>query len=95
LLALDLYVQKPKEILLISPQGNPINEYFKSIFRQYYPNKIVVSINENTEMPVFTHSLLKGKKLIDEKPTVYICHDFTCSQPICSIEEFEKYMVKE
>jgi uncharacterized protein YyaL (SSP411 family) len=94
LLVLDFYLQKPKEVVLISPQGATISEYFKSIFNQYVPNKIVVSMRENTEMPLFTNSLLKGKSLIDGKPTAYICHNFTCSQPIFSFAEFEKYLMK-
>jgi len=92
--ALDFYLQKPQEIVIISPKGFSADEYYTSIFGNYNPNKVVVSINRNAESPLFTASLLQGKEPIDGKTTVYICHNFACSQPIFSVEEFEKYLKK-
>ena len=93
LLALDFYLQKPQEIVIISTAGISAEEYYASIFGQYFPNKVIVSINQKNELPLFTASLLQRKEAIDGKTTVYICHNFACSQPIFSVEEFEKHLI--
>jgi uncharacterized protein YyaL (SSP411 family) len=92
LLALDFYLQKPQEIVIISQKGKSAIEYYESIFNNYFPNKIVVSMPQYTNLQIFTASLLQGKEPIDGKTTVYVCHNFSCSQPIFSIEEFESYL---
>jgi uncharacterized protein YyaL (SSP411 family) len=33
--------------------------------------------------------MLQGKGQIDGKPTVYVCHNFTCSQPVTEWEQVE------
>ncbi|MCK5032579.1 MAG: thioredoxin domain-containing protein, partial [Calditrichia bacterium] len=90
--ALDFYLQKPQEIVLVLPDGNSADKYYTSIFGKYFPNKVIVSINQKNESPLFTASLLQGKEPINGKTTIYVCHDFACSQPIFSIEEFEEYL---
>jgi uncharacterized protein len=92
--ALDFYLQKPQEIVIVLPEDKSANKYYNSIFGQYFPNKLIVSINQKNESLLFTASLLQGKEPIDGKTTVYVCHDFACSQPIFSVEDFEKHLSK-
>ena len=32
-------------------------------------------------------ALLQNRTLVNKKPSVYICHNFTCQQPISDIED--------
>jgi len=73
-------------------QMNIILQYLVIICSNYLPNKVIVSVNQKNESPLFTASLLQGKEPIDGKITVYVCHDFACSQPIFSVEDFEEYL---
>jgi len=34
----------------------------------------------------------KGKTAIDGKPTAYVCHNFTCSQPVTDWAALEKLL---
>jgi uncharacterized protein YyaL (SSP411 family) len=34
----------------------------------------------------------KGKRSLDGKPTAYVCHDFTCSQPVTDWAALEKLL---
>jgi len=93
LLALDFYFEKPKEIVIVSPSENVEIDYLNFVFGKYFPNKVVVSIYKNIDLPMLTASLLQGKEPIDGKTTVYICHNFACSQPIFTVEDFEEYLI--
>lgn len=81
--ALDFYLQKPKEILIVLPDSARPNHLLKGVFGQYLPNKVVMIQQPHTQPnPVLTTELLQGRAAIDEKATVYVCHNFSCSLPV-------------
>lgn len=93
LCALDLYLSSPKEIVLAGEKDDPmIRAFRKVIFSHYTPNEVVV-LNEcqNGEI-VELVPLVEGKNLIDRRPAVYICENFTCRQPVTTVEELESLL---
>lgn len=90
--ALDFYLEKPKEIVFIKSNDKLIDDLYKSIFGRYLPNKVVFAFDENSTNSMFTASLLQGKKTVRGRSTVYICHNFACSQPVTSVEELNGYL---
>ncbi len=92
LLGLDFYQQKPKEIVLVVPDDVKMDEYAEVIYKRYFPNKVVVRLEENQQIPSLSASLLKGKKPIDGKLTIYVCHNFACSPPVFTHQDFEKLL---
>lgn len=91
---LDFYLQKPKEIVLVIPEGEDSESVLKSIFGSYIPNKVVVTLNGKNTDRTLSASLLQGKHAIDGQITAYICHNFACSQPVTTAEELEKLLQK-
>lgn len=85
--AADYYLRKPKEIVLIGKKDAPETEALLSQIQSLYlPNKILfVTDPEETETAPLPEPV-KGKKTVNGKPTVYICHNFTCSQPLTDWE---------
>jgi hypothetical protein len=65
----------PLEIALASEE---IESDFTDILRSYFfPFKIIASSASGLDMP-----LMQDKKMLDGKPTAYICKNYTCKEPI-------------
>jgi len=94
LCALDFYLAKPKEIVLVGRKTDPvIQDLLRRIHGQYVPNKTLVVV-DGTE-GVATENVpaaARGKTAIDGKPTAYVCHHFACSQPVIEWEALEKLL---
>ncbi len=90
--ALDFYLRKPHEIVLIGdPAAADTQAFLQAIRAQYIPNKIVIQLDPQhldthlAALPLL-RELLAGKTQVDGRATVYVCHDFTCSLPITEPE---------
>jgi len=65
----------PLEIALASEE---IGSEFTDILRNsFFPFKIMASSASGLNIP-----LMQGKKMLDGKPTAYICKNYTCKEPI-------------
>jgi uncharacterized protein YyaL (SSP411 family) len=84
---LDLYLEKPKEIVII---GNREEQGTAALLAKiqslYLPNKTLQLAGPESPLDEIS-PLLAGKKQLEGKSTVYVCHNFTCSQPVTNWEE--------
>ena len=92
LLALDFYQQKPKEILLVIPEKINPDKFYETIFKQYLPNKVVITVNKDKFSHLLSASLFAGKSVLENKTTAYVCHNFTCSLPVTTIKDFKNLL---
>jgi uncharacterized protein len=94
LCALDFYLSKPKEIVLIGLRTDAaMKDLLSKIHGRYVPNKTVVVVPEKTVSgSIGVPAAARGKAAIDGKPTAYVCHNFTCSQPVTDWESLEKLL---
>ena len=91
LCALDFYLSKPKEIVLVGKRDTPeMKDLLAKIASRYVPNKTLV-LADGTGSG-YVPAAAKGKTAIDGKPTAYVCHNFTCSQPATDWETLEKLL---
>lgn len=89
LCALDFYLAKPKEIVLVGARTHPaMNDLLAKIYGRYVPNKTLVVVDGNNG-PDLVPAAAKGKTAINDKPTAYVCHNFTCSQPVTDWDTLE------
>ena len=92
---LDNYLRTPVDIVVVGEfLSEEIDEILKSIFSKFLPNKTIAfldPINPDPE-PLKFIPLLEGKKMVNGKPTVYICENFTCNAPITDMGELEKVL---
>ncbi len=91
LCAVDFHHDRVKEIALVGPDSAPdTKELIRTIYDRYLPNKVVVHSPdkvEDTRMP-----LLKGKSLMNAKPTAYVCEKYTCQRPTTDKSDFGKQL---
>ncbi|HEY1371194.1 MAG TPA: thioredoxin domain-containing protein [Candidatus Binatia bacterium] len=81
LAALDFYLEKPKEIVLVGrEEDTAMQDFLNAIDAHYLPNKTLELLAPDAP-PEKIPSLLQGKGQIGSKPTAYVCHNYTCSPP--------------
>jgi uncharacterized protein YyaL (SSP411 family) len=92
LTALDFYLHKPQEIVLVGHLDTPeAQALLQAIRRQYLPNKTLLHIDpqrleETLQALPLLGDVLAGKTQVNGKATVYVCHNFTCSLPVTEAE---------
>jgi uncharacterized protein YyaL (SSP411 family) len=87
LCALDFYLSKPREIVLLADRDDPIGrELLRRLRELYLPNRTLRWIGPEAA-PADASPLLSGKGRVDGKATVYVCHNFTCSLPATDWDE--------
>ena len=54
------------------------------LYGTWLPNKVVVACDPVDPAPLTGLAILEGKRMIDGRPTVYLCERFTCRTPVTS-----------
>jgi len=88
LCAVDFYVQKPREIVIVGEPKRPETEALLQHVREtYIPNRTLTLVDpaRGDDLP----SLLQGRGQIDGKPTVYVCHNMACAAPVTTWPDVE------
>ncbi len=94
LCALDFYLQKPKEIVVVGKQENPdVANLIGNIHSLYLPNSSLQLVGPGEPLEKIS-PLLRGKTQVGGKATVYVCHNFTCSAPVTSWSELKTLLEK-
>jgi uncharacterized protein YyaL (SSP411 family) len=89
LCALDFYLEKPKEVVVVGERGDPrVEELLTKIHSIYQPN-MTIELASEKEVAEMQSPWLRGKSQVGGKPTVYVCHNFTCSAPVTSWDELK------
>ena len=90
LLNAAVFYQGPvQEIVLVgSPDDSSTSRLAQTIYQQFLPNKVVARLDpsrpDSGQAP-----WLEGKTLVHGKPTVYVCHNYTCQSPTTDASELE------
>lgn len=90
LCALDFYLADPKEIAIIGPaESHEVRLFIQSIYSRFLPNKVVACSEPEQAHILESISLLRGRQMVESKPTVYVCRDYSCLAPVTSPHELE------
>jgi uncharacterized protein YyaL (SSP411 family) len=95
LCALDLFLKKPKEIVLVGRRSDHKTvELLQRIQALYLPNKTLQLIGPEEPLERIS-PLLAGKRQLDDEPTAYVCHNSTCSTPVVDWEELKGLLLNK
>ena len=84
LCAMDQYLHPAKEIVVVGNREDPRTiDLLKNIHQLYLPNKLLQLVGPDQPLADIS-PILRGKSQIGDQPTVYVCHNFTCSAPVTS-----------
>ena len=90
--AVDFYLQQATEIVVIGNLTDDTTErLIETIHSRYLPNAVlqVVEPNENFQS---LSPLLRDKRQLAGKPTVYVCRNNTCSAPVTDVAALAKLL---
>ena len=86
--ALYLYYQKPTEITIINDKNS---ELVSSLRKKFLPESIMVLVKNQSNLEALSkHPFFSGKEFQNDKTTVFVCKNFSCSLPLSDLSEIEK-----
>ena len=83
------YLEKPIEITIINQENSDI---CKSLFENYLPNSFMVSIKNSTQLENLSEFPFFTGKVFEDKTSVFVCKDFSCSLPLHVIDEINSHL---
>ena len=84
LLALDFYLSKRVEIVLITPpDNNGLDAMLAPVRATFFPNRVLMTATENEQLKSHAelNPLLMGRIARNGQTTVYLCQNFVCGFP--------------
>lgn len=85
---LYLYYQKPTEITIINDNNF---ELVSSLRKKFLPESIMVLVENQKNLEALSqHPFFSGKEFQNDKTTVFVCKNFSCSLPLSDLSEIEK-----
>jgi uncharacterized protein YyaL (SSP411 family) len=82
LCALEFYLSEPRQIAVIGLVDNPAtSELLHTLCAKWLPNKVVAAYDPGDPTSVPELKLLENRGMINNQPTVYVCHHYSCQQP--------------
>ena len=82
-------INSPKEIIIVGDSNSDrTNKLINAIQSEYYPNKVLIfkDLSDNQNQLSRIADWTNEYRSIDNKPTVYICKNYTCNQPTTDIQ---------
>lgn len=95
LIALDFKLGPAYEIVVVgNDESKDTRNILETIFTNFIPNKVLIlrgALDPSNELKELSESL-KSKKLLNNKPTVYICTEGVCKNPTNDITEMKELL---
>ena len=85
---LYLYHQKPTEITIINDKNS---ELISALQKKFLPESIMVIVRQKNNLDSLSkYAFFSGKEFQDDKTSVFVCKNFSCSLPLSDLSEIEK-----
>jgi uncharacterized protein YyaL (SSP411 family) len=90
--ALDFYLDKPKEVVIITAPGDTGSALKKVVRQTYLPNRIYVAVEDGPPAQKLSElvPVIKDKRALRGRTTAYVCMDHVCEAPTSSPEVLSK-----
>ncbi|MBC7935200.1 MAG: thioredoxin domain-containing protein [Rhizobacter sp.] len=86
-----IYGRQTAGMIEIALMGKHVEPVLKQILHQFIPNKLLQS---SVEGPVEEMPLLQNK-LMEERPGIYVCRNYSCMAPVFTVEELADIIKNE
>ena len=89
--ALEFYLTKTKEIVIIGESSDPGTETLvDQVYKEFIPNRVFIGASEGvgSDLP-----LLEERQMIDGRPTAYVCENYICQLPVTDPADLANQLV--
>ena len=83
---ISLYLEKPIEITIINTENSDL---CNSITNNYLPNLILITVQNANQLESLSEYPFFAGKSFENKTSVFVCKDFSCSLPLHTLDEIE------
>ena len=83
------YLEKPMEITVINTENSKL---CKSLLASYLPNSFMVMIQNSAQLENLSEYPFFAGKTFEDKTSVFVCKDFSCSLPLHTIDEINSQL---
>jgi uncharacterized protein YyaL (SSP411 family) len=95
LCSLDWWLSGSREIVIVGSRGNPLTEAMvMTVQQRYIPNRILLAVEEKRGDAGVELPLAKEKPSLNGRPTAYVCHRQTCSQPATDPRQLDAILME-
>ena len=83
LVALDYYLDRPVEVIIVSPQGQDRKALERAVADTFLPNHVLLFVEEGADLEANAAKvpLLEGKKAMGGLSTAFVCEKGLCEAP--------------
>ncbi len=93
LCVVDFLLEDPVELAFIGPSGDANLQALRvAVGRRYLPNRIIAHHDPAAGAPDLP--LLAGKGPVEEKPTLYVCRNFSCRAPVTDPADLDRALAE-
>jgi uncharacterized protein YyaL (SSP411 family) len=95
LCALDWYLDKPKEIVIVLPDyETEVSRFVRRLAAMFLPNRtlVVMGHGQHAKRIAELVPLVDGKEIVDDVTTAYVCENRVCKKPTSDPEEFARQL---
>jgi uncharacterized protein YyaL (SSP411 family) len=95
LCALDWYLDKPKEIVIVLPDyETEVSRFVRRLGEIFLPNRtlVVAGHGEHAKRIAALVPLAAGKEIVEDVTTAYVCENRVCKKPTSDPEEFARQL---
>ena len=92
--AAEFYANPVQQVVVVGERDDPATQsLIEQARRGFHPNRIVALLDPlaesdmNVALPLF-----EGRKMLDGKPTAYVCRNYACELPVTSVEDLRKQL---
>ena len=91
--ALDFYLSRPKEIVIVGGRGEPATDaLLAEVHRHYIPNRVLLGTDTGDDATEGL-PLLAERRMIDGLATAYVCENYVCQLPVTDAQALARQLV--
>ncbi len=91
----DFAFGAPLEIAVVGPLSDARTQALLRVVREtYLPNRIIMQVDPAARSQAGASPLLESRDLVDGRPAIYLCRNYTCKLPITEVEELRQALMR-
>lgn len=88
-IAQQFFQGQQRQIIIAGPNEHEIKKICRKLSKKFLPNSILLTHTpDNYQQLVSLAPYVKGKEMLEEQTTIYICENHACHAPIINLEDF-------
>ena len=85
--AIYMHVQKPTEVTVINEENY---ELCASLYLKFLPESVIMSVQNKSQLENLSNFPFFEGKVFEDRTSVLVCKNFTCSLPLYTVDEIER-----